>query len=127
MKITQFNYEQHSSEVNRWGEKHSFPLPTKDFLPETGLVVEDAAAGFVYLTNSKISWIEWVFSNPDKTIAERAQALDTLMSTLEKIAIAHGMRVVLSSAAGEAFKDILERNGFKDTDKNMTHFAKLIG
>lgn len=127
MKITQFNYRQHAEQVEAWGAKHRFPLPSKDFLPETGILVEDIAAGFIYLSNSKISWIEWVFSNPEKSVEERREALDFLMDTLEKIGIAHGMKAIFSSAAVGAYKSILERNGYKETDSSMTHFVKPIG
>lgn len=127
MKITQFNYEKHADEVMKWGSKHKFPLPAKEFLPETGIMVDDSAVGFVYLSNSNLAWIEWIFSNPEKSPDERKEALDLLMSTLEKIAIAHGMKAIFSSSGHDGYRKVLERNGFQETDVNVVHHIKGIG
>jgi hypothetical protein len=127
MKTIQFNYEQHASMVNKWAEKHSFPLPPKEYLPETGLIVEDTAAGFVYLSNSNLAWVEWIFSNPEKSPEERQESIDSLMSTLEKIAIAHGAKALFSSSGSEGYRKVLERNGFTETDKNVIQHIKRIG
>lgn len=127
MKIVPFIYEEHANEVKAWGAKHEFPLPPKEFLPDVGLVVNDAAVGFVYTTNSKMAWIEWVFANPDKTAEERKESLDHLMSALEKVAIIGGMKVLFSASGTHAYREILGRNGFQETDKNMIHHVKGIG
>ena len=66
---------------NDWG----WEAPTKDFLPGDGvggMMVLDAdgtpiCAGFVYLSNSKVAWVDWIISNkgykkkPNRTYAIR--------------------------------------------------------
>ncbi len=51
-----------------WGWKP----PVRDFLPNNGtggIIVYDGetpvCAGFVYVTNSKVCWVDWVISNKD--------------------------------------------------------------
>jgi hypothetical protein len=124
--IIPFRFEEHSQMINDWGKKHGFPLPPKEFLSDIGLVVDDTCAGFLYTSNSKIAWIEWVFSNPEKPIEERAKALDNLMKGLEQFAILQGSQVLLSAAGSDAYRSIVERNGFIQTDQNMTHHMKRI-
>lgn len=125
--ITSFDSKDHFEKITGWGKKHDFPLPPLDFLPDIGLVVNDAAVGFLYTSNSKLGWIEWVFSNPDKSSEERTEAIDTLMSALEKIAIVRGVKALFSSAGSDAYKKILERNRFNPTDTNVTQYVKGIG
>jgi hypothetical protein len=127
MKIIPFSYEEHAERVNEWGERHHFPLPPPDLLPDIGMMVDDTAVGFLYSTNSKLGWIEWIFANPEKTPEERKEAIDTLLSALEKAAIIRGMKVLFSSSGSDAFKGVLERNGFAKTDENVTQYVKGVG
>ena len=54
--------------VNWWKDWRWTP-PSKDFLPDNGkggyMVYEDdtpICAGFMYLTNSKVVWCDWIIS-----------------------------------------------------------------
>ncbi len=122
-----FNYEKHSKLVRAWGKKHRFPLPPKQMLPAIGYVVNEAACGFLYLTDSKIALLEWVFGNPEKTKEERAEALDVLFSLLEKTAKELKYEMLFTMAGTDAYRSIVERNGFEETDKNVTHHIKFLG
>ena len=53
-----------------WWEDWGWEPPAKDFLPddgEGGLIVLDndtpVCAGFIYITNSKVAWVDWIISN----------------------------------------------------------------
>ena len=55
-----------------WWNGHDFPIPSKDALPEHGmggLIVEQdgfpVIAGFLFQTNTKGCWFEFIISNPD--------------------------------------------------------------
>jgi hypothetical protein len=125
--VSPFHYETHAPEVRKWLTKHNFPLPPENILPTTGFIIEDLACGFLYSSNSRLGWIEWVFSNPEKTQSERSEALDILFLLLETTAKELKIEVLFSSSKISAYSDILLRNGFKETDKNMTHYIKMIG
>ena len=74
---------------NMWPEwKDKFP--PKDLLPENGTggyIVEkgDVAivAGFLYTTNSKVGWVEWIVSNKDYKDKDRKDALELLILSAE--------------------------------------------
>lgn len=127
MKVSDFNYEEHAPEVSKWLEKHQFPLPPEQMLPPEGYMIEDIACGFLYTTDSTFGWIEWVFSNPTKTKEERQVALDLLMALLEAQAKDLGVEVIFSSASVNAYHAILKRNGFMETDRDVTHYVKMLG
>ena len=55
-----------------WWKGWKWTPPTRDFLPENGeggFIVLDGdtpvCAGFVYITNSKVAWCEFIISNPN--------------------------------------------------------------
>lgn len=127
MVAHKFNYEEHAVMVGKWLTKHSFPLPPKDLLPDIGFLVDDAACGFLYTTNSKLGWVEWVFSNPEKPKEDRAAALDVVFKLLENVANQVGITALFSAASIPGYAAVLERNNFKSTDKNITHYIKLLG
>lgn len=127
MIVSKFNFEAHSQSIQKWGLKYGFPLPAQEILPETGFIVEDLACGFLYKTNSKLAWLEWVFSNPEKPKEDRAKALDLIFKTIEQEAKSQGFLVLFSAAAISGYAQVLQRNGFQETDKNVSHHIKLIG
>lgn len=127
MMAYKFDYNEHAKLVEKWPEKHNFPLPPPEFLPDVGFIVDDTACGFLYISNSKIGWVEWVYSNPEKPKEQRADALDMLFKLLEITAKELGIRVLFSASAIPAYKSILERNGFEITDKDVVHYLKVLG
>jgi hypothetical protein len=56
----------------KWWNDWKWEAPAKDFLPDDGkggLVVYDGdvpvCAGFLYITNSKVCWVDWIISNKE--------------------------------------------------------------
>ena len=53
-----------------WWKEWGWQAPAQDFLPENGegglMVMVDnkpVCAGFMYITNSKVSWVDWIISD----------------------------------------------------------------
>ena len=73
-----------------WWKEWGWEAPPKDFLPNDGaggmIVFDDdtpICAGFLYMTNSKASWIDWIISSKTYTDREkRKYAISLLISTL---------------------------------------------
>jgi hypothetical protein len=77
--------------------------PTKELLPENGtggLIVEKDGkaiiAGFIYTTNSKIGWMEWIVSDANYKEDDRKEASELLVLGLEHVAKISGCKVILS-------------------------------
>jgi hypothetical protein len=121
-----FNYEQDAPTVIEWGKAHTFPLPPQECLPDIGYIANETAAGFLYTTNSRLAWMEWVFADPKKSKEERAQALDTLIEYLCAVAEDKGCLAVFSASGFKAFSEVLERNGFKESDSGMKHYLHFV-
>jgi len=115
-KLKQEDWDTLTKLWNMWPEwKNKFP--TKELLPENGTggyIVEKnnipIVAGFLYTTNSKVAWIEWIVSNKDYREDDRKQALELLISGIEHVAISSGFNIILSVARNKGlintFKDL---------------------
>ena len=76
-----------------WWKDWKWTPPPKDFLPSDGkggvMVLDNdipVCAGFVYMTNSKVAWVDWIISNKEyKKKPQRKEALDLLITTLTNI------------------------------------------
>lgn len=75
---------------NDWGME----APIKEFLPDDGkggIMILDGdipvCAGFMYATNSKVAWVDWIVSNKEyRKKPQRKEAISLLLNTLTNIA-----------------------------------------
>ena len=94
MKFTTrpLNSEDYESILVGWWKAWGWDAPLRDFLPqngEGGIMVMDGdipvCAGFIYNTNSKVAWVDWIISNKDYK-ESRSEAIVLLVETLTSIA-----------------------------------------
>ena len=86
-----------------WWKWWRWPELSKDVLPMNGtggLMIckgyVPIAAGFLYLTNSKVAWLDWIVSNPDYRENDRKQSLILLINGLEEVAKNQGCNTIIS-------------------------------
>lgn len=76
-----------------WWKDWGWAVPARDFLPDDatgGLIVfdgdEPVCAGFMYTTNSKVAWVDWIISSKTyRTKPTRKECLDLLIYALTHI------------------------------------------
>lgn len=102
-----------------WFKWWRFPAPLKEMLPYNGLgglmVCKDGmniCGGFLYKTNSKIAWVEYIVSNPEYKSKDRTDAIKYLIHSLKKLAISYGYRVLFTSVKNESLINHLKDEGF---------------
>ena len=68
--IRKLNSLDYDSILVKWWKDWRWTAPPKDFLPENGeggFIVYDndipVCAGYIYMTNSKVGWCDWIISN----------------------------------------------------------------
>lgn len=111
----------------KWWEDNRFPPPPLDFLPNNGkdgIVVFDAdtnqkiCAGFVYITNSEVAWIEFVVSNFEvKDRDLRKQAIEYL---IKELAVTSGKKYLFSSIKNPSLIKHFTNSGFVVGTQNTT-------
>lgn len=106
-----------------------FPIIPREFLPENGTGGikicnernEIICAGFLYQTNSKIAWIEFIVSNPeikDKKVRHDSQI--ELISLLVVEAEEKGFKAVFSSVVNPSLINKFFEVGFTKNKGNST-------
>ncbi len=91
--IRPLNENDYESTLTGWWKDWGWASPTKDFLPDDGkggIMVLDGdvpvCAGFIYTTNSKVAWVDWIISNKQyRKKPQRSEAIQLLVETLTNI------------------------------------------
>tara|TARA_R110000822_G_scaffold279201_1_gene400983 strand:- start:880 stop:1308 length:429 start_codon:yes stop_codon:yes gene_type:complete len=118
-----------------WWNWWKFTPPPRDFLPENGtcgIMIEDSegtqyCAGFLYLTNSKAAWLEFIVSNPEiKDKSLRKQMLDSLITQLCYFAKDNGVEWIFTSVKNKSLIDRYSDCGFTIGSKETTEMIKQL-
>jgi hypothetical protein len=105
--------------LTSWWKWWRWPEMNKDLLPLNGcggLMVYKGdtpiVAGFLYLTNSKATWLDWVVSNPEYKESDRKESIELLINSLEDVAKQQGYDVIISIARNKSLIGIHEKLGY---------------
>lgn len=120
--------------LTKWWEDWRWVPPAQDFLPEqgTGGVMvsthaSDVCAGFLYFTNSKVCWLEFIVSNfevKDKKI--RKEAIQALIGALENIARQKGFKYIYTVVKNESLENAYKQAGYGNGSKKVNELFKIL-
>jgi len=104
-----------------WWKAWKWTPPLKDFLPENGtggiMVLDNdipVCAGFVYMTNSKVSWVDYIVSSRSYSKKpQRQKALDLLIKTLTKICKDSGSKFSYALIKNKSLIKTYEKLGYR--------------
>ena len=93
LSIRTLEYSDYDNILVGWWHDWNWIVPTRDFLPDdgkSGMIVYDddipICAGFVYMTNSKASWVDWIISNKNyRKKPQRKEAILLLLNSLTDV------------------------------------------
>lgn len=115
----------HWQEICLWYTGHGQPIPDRELMPETGFMVQGLAAGFLYVTDSKLGIIEFLISNPDSNKEERDRAIDLVVKRLEIEAIDWDIKgIFITTNVGSVMKRALKHE--YESVGQLTGFYKRI-
>lgn len=116
-----------------WWKWHRFPAPAKELLPDDGrggllLLVDDipVCAGYIFFTNSKFAWIEFIVSNPEYRENDRAVLLQHLINELTEIAKSKGYLVAYTSLKKESLIEHYEACGYSKGSTGTVEMIKVL-
>jgi hypothetical protein len=102
-----------------WWKWWRWPEMNKDLLPLNGcggLMVYKGdipiAAGFLYLTNSKATWLDWIVSNPKYKESDRKESIELLISSLEEVAKQQGYSIIISITRNKGLIEAHKKLGY---------------
>ncbi len=132
--IRKLNSSDYDNILVGWWKDWGWEPPAKDFLPDNGegglLVLDDntpVCSGFIYITNSKVAWINWIISDKnfeDKKI--RNIAIEMLLNNLVKMATKNNNSYVFASNNNLSLVDRFTNIGFVKGCENTTEIILKI-
>mgnify|MGYP003120734450 CR=1 FL=1 len=118
---------------NWWSAWPEWPNMPKDMLPENGtggLMVEKngvpVVAGFIYLSNSKVAFLEWVISNPDYREDDRNKIIKTLITKSEDLVRGLGYKALFSFTQHKKLIEIHKELGWLIDKEPSYELTKIL-
>jgi hypothetical protein len=117
-----------------WWKQWGWEPPKRDFLPNDGkggIIVYDGdtpiCAGFMYLTNSKVAWVDWIISNKEYTNKlQRKDAIKLLVSALTEICKKSGSKYSYALIKNESLIGMYEELGYVKGDSYTNEMIKIL-
>ena len=117
-----------------WWKDWRWTAPPRDFLPENGtggiMVLDNdipVCAGFVYMTNSKAAWVDFIISNVKyKNRLNRQKALEFLIDTLTNICKDSGNKFCYALIKNNSLMNTYEKLGYTAGDKYSQEMIKKL-
>jgi hypothetical protein len=139
LKIRPLNENDYEEILTGWWSQWNWTAPAKDFLPENGtggMIVYDGdvpiCAGFIYVTNSSVAWVDWIISNKeyrgkdDAGESKRKKALKLLISTLTNISKKSGGKYAYALIKNKSLIQTYEELGYIKGDAYTSEMIKLL-
>lgn len=83
--------------LSLWLKNHNKPSMNKDLFSDSGFMVDEIVAGFLYKTNSSICLVENFISDPTSKKNLRRAAINTLFKTIIDEAKSCGFKMMFTS------------------------------
>lgn len=133
MKVRMFEEGDHK-QLTRWWSAWGWPPLPLEALPKNGLIIsnfkgESVCMGFLYLTDSSISWLEWITANPGIKGKERAEGIAHLIYELKDLSKACGRNLVFSSMDANKTPGLIKKMQemkFKIDSEGMTNLMAVL-
>jgi len=118
----------------QWWKDWRWTPPSRDFLPENGtggFIVYDGkepiCAGFMYLTNSKAAWCDWIISNRHyKNRQNRRDGLELLVKAISDKAEQEGNKYIYALIKNKPLIEVYKKNNFVEGSTYTHEMIKTI-
>ena len=115
-----------------WWVGHKWPLVDKDGLPENGtggFIVEEngkpVIAGFLFQTNSKGCWLEFIISDPEYK-KDKEVMIEKLVDTAQKVALKLGYKYMLFIGKSNGIRKTMKKLGWTEDPTPTFELMKKI-
>lgn len=126
MQIREFDFKNDYHVICKWWRDHNWMCVPKDCLPKTGYMIDNVCAGFLYKTDSKIAWMEYIISNKDSNKDERNQGLDMLITKISDVAKESDYKILYTSVMHPKLIERYNKHEFVVTDKDMSNMIRRL-
>lgn len=125
MQIEKFDKEKHYGEICEWFSKRNLIIPKSSMLSTNGVIVSDVAAGFLYVTDSSIAFLDYYISNPQSSDKKRAKALEIITMNLQMWAKEMEITHLMANSQIKSIQKLALDNDFKSYGFSHTFMKEL--
>lgn len=122
--VERFEYE-HWAPINEWFKERAAVCPPWHLLPRVGYVVPNVAAGFLYLADGGLGFLEHYISNPRMPLAKRKEALGAITEKLIVEAKAQGVKKLFALTNNKSIMGYCNQFEFTDNGTYQTYVKEL--
>jgi hypothetical protein len=134
LTIRQLNENDYQDILVDWWKQWGWTAPEKDFLPDNGMggyIIYDAeipiCAGFIYVTNSRVAWVDWIISNKEyREKTKRKEAIKMLIDSLTNISRMSGSKYAYALIKNNSLIKTYEELGYIKGDSYNSEMIKLL-
>ena len=117
-----------------WWRNWGWEPVERDFLPDNGkggLIVfdgeEPVCAGYIYTTNSKVAWVDWIISSESyRKKPQRRDAIKLLIETLTNICRNTRHKYSYALIKNQSLVNIYEDLGYEKGDSYSSEMIKVL-
>tara|TARA_R100000734_G_scaffold19150_1_gene18640 strand:- start:3129 stop:3539 length:411 start_codon:yes stop_codon:yes gene_type:complete len=132
--IIPLKYEDYDNILVGWWKDWGWEAPMREFLPqdgEGGIIVYDGdtpvCAGFLYNTNSKVAWVDWIISNKQYRVKpNRKEAIELLIDSLTNMAKGMGKGFTYALIKHDGLIKTYESLGYTQGDSYNKEMIKVL-
>lgn len=134
LNIRELNENDYDEILVGWWKQWGWVAPQRDFLPNNGkggVIVYDedvpVCAGFMYITNSKAAWVDWIISNKEYTKKpQRKDAIKLLVSALTDICEKSGNKYIYALIKNESLINTYQDLGYVQGSTYTKEMIKIL-
>ena len=134
LNIIPLEHHHYDTVLEKWWKDWGWVPPKRDFLPNDGtggMMVLDGdipvCAGFMYATNSKVAWVDWIISNKEyKDRVKRKEALMLLIDTITNVCKNTGFTYSYALIKHKALIKTYEELGYTKGDEYNSEMIKAL-
>ena len=118
----------------KWWKDWKWDAPQKDFLPDNGtgglIVLDDeepVCAGFLYVTNSSVAWVDWIVSSKTyRKKPQRKEAIELLIETLTNVCERNEKKYIYALIKHSGLINTYEKFGYIKGDTYTSEMIKAL-
>jgi len=132
--IRPLNENDYDTILSEWWRAWGWEPVERDFLPDDGkgglMVLDDeepVCAGYIYTTNSKVAWVDWIISSDTyRKKPQRRKGLKLLIETLTDICKNTGHKYSYALIKNRSLIGIYEDLGYEKGDNYSSEMIKVL-
>jgi hypothetical protein len=125
MNIRKIDLSKDYETLNKWLIGHNKPVLSRDLYSDSGFMINELVAGFLYKTNSSICLVENIISDPSSEKNERRRAINTVFETIVKEAKNLNFKMIFTAVELNSLHKNLIDIGFIDLQSDKLMFRSL--